>query len=182
MRDGRRKRPRARRSEQPHAVAPSDGRRDGLFRGFHYSSSGDRGDDDAIELNRARTAYAGPDPGSPGGGARAIGAGGADQGAAEERLIRNVVRRARERASGDLLVLPAEGAHIAKKSKPQPVLVATATASASGAGTVTPVLKLTSKGKKLLAHASSIRLTALGTFTPSGGAAIAVQKTFTLKR
>jgi len=43
-------------------------------------------------------------------------------------------------------------------------------------------IQLTAKGRKLLAHASLLKLTATGTFTPTGEQAVTVAKTFTLKK
>jgi hypothetical protein len=71
-----------------------------------------------------------------------------------------------------------KGAHL---SSAQPILVATGTASAARAGTVKVKIKLTTKGKQLLRHARSMKLTAKGSFTPTGRAAVVVLKTFTVK-
>jgi hypothetical protein len=43
-------------------------------------------------------------------------------------------------------------------------------------------IQLTAKGRKLLAHATLLKLTATGTFTPTGEQAVTVAKTFTLKK
>jgi hypothetical protein len=67
-------------------------------------------------------------------------------------------------------------------AKAQPVLVATGSASFSTAGTRAMTIRLTAKGKRLLAHARSIRLTAKGSFTPRGKTAITAAKTFTVRR
>jgi hypothetical protein len=71
------------------------------------------------------------------------------------------------------------GAHLAKA---QPVLVASGRATFRSAGTKTLKIKLTAYGKGLLRHASRVKLTAQGTFTPSGQAKIVARATFTLTR
>jgi 6-phosphogluconolactonase (cycloisomerase 2 family) len=81
--------------------------------------------------------------------------------------------------------LPA-GAHLASakhKQKPKPVQVATGHAHFSQTGTVTKVkLHLTANGVRLLKHANRLKLTAQGTFTPTGPHAIVARQTFTLRR
>jgi hypothetical protein len=72
------------------------------------------------------------------------------------------------------------GAHVAK-AKPATVLVATGSASFAKAGTRTLKIKLTSKGKRLLKHAKHLKLTAKGTFVPTGKSGIVALATFTLK-
>ena len=85
--------------------------------------------------------------------------------------------------AGTLLVqwyeLPA-GAKLAK-AKGKPVLVASGQANSSATGTATVHLKLTAAGKKLLKHASSLKVTGKATFTPTGQAAIVATKTFSFK-
>jgi hypothetical protein len=71
------------------------------------------------------------------------------------------------------------GAHLAKA---QPKLVASGRATFKRAGTQTLKIKLTAYGKGLLRHASRVKLTAQGTFTPSGQAKIVARATFTLTR
>jgi hypothetical protein len=69
-----------------------------------------------------------------------------------------------------------------KKAKPKPVLVASGKLTFSAAGTATVKLKLTAAGKVLLRHAKRLKLTAEGTFTPTGKTPITAFKTFVLKR
>jgi hypothetical protein len=71
-----------------------------------------------------------------------------------------------------------KGAHL---SAARPILVATGTATAAKAGVVKVKIKLTTKGKQLLRHARSVKLTAKGSFTPTGKAAVVAFKTFTIK-
>jgi hypothetical protein len=74
------------------------------------------------------------------------------------------------------------GAKLAKKAKPKPVLVAAGKRTFSAAGTATIKIKLTAAGKRLLKHAKKLKLTAKGTFTPTGKAPITATRTFVLKR
>jgi hypothetical protein len=62
------------------------------------------------------------------------------------------------------------------------VLVATGSASFSTASTRAMTIRLTAKGKRLLEHARSMKLTAKGTFSPHDKTAITATKTFTVKR
>ena len=73
------------------------------------------------------------------------------------------------------------GAHLAS-AKPKPVLLADGRATFFRAGTLKLKIKLTAKGKGLLRHAKRLKLTAKGTFTPTGKHAIVATKTFTLTR
>jgi hypothetical protein len=73
-----------------------------------------------------------------------------------------------------------KGGHLSASH--QPVLVATGRASFSKAGALKITVKLTAKGKQLLKHAKRIKLTAKGSFTPTGKAAVVALKTFTVKR
>jgi hypothetical protein len=72
------------------------------------------------------------------------------------------------------------GAHISKKAKPKPILVASGKLSFTGAGMGTLHLRLTGAGRKLLKHASRLKLTAEATFTPSGKAAVTTTRTFSI--
>jgi YVTN family beta-propeller protein len=74
------------------------------------------------------------------------------------------------------------GAKLAKKAKPKPVLVASGKLTFSAAGTAKVKIKLTAAGKSLLRHAKQIKLTAKGTFTPTGKAPVSALRAFTLKR
>lgn len=62
------------------------------------------------------------------------------------------------------------------------MLVGTGTATFIAAGVKKVVVKLTSKGKALLKHAKSIKLTATGSFTATGKVSVTSLKAFTLKR
>lgn len=73
-----------------------------------------------------------------------------------------------------------KGAHLARKAKPVPFASGQLTFKAPGAKKIT--IKLTAKGKSLIKHKSSIKLTARGSFTPTGKKAITALKTFKLKR
>jgi hypothetical protein len=74
------------------------------------------------------------------------------------------------------------GAKLAKKAKPKPILLATGQVKFSAAATKAVRLKLTAAGKALLKRSKQLKLTAKGTFTPSGEAAVSATKPFTLKR
>jgi hypothetical protein len=74
------------------------------------------------------------------------------------------------------------GAKLAKKVRPKPLLVASGRLRFAAAGTKTLELKLTAAGKALLRHGKRVKLTAKGTFTPSGKAAVSATKTFVLER
>ncbi len=75
-----------------------------------------------------------------------------------------------------------QGAKLAKRTKVKPVLVAAGHLTFSVTGTATLNVKLTSAGKRLLQHARHLKLTAKGTFTPTGTAPVIATKTFVLKR
>jgi hypothetical protein len=72
------------------------------------------------------------------------------------------------------------GAHLAK-AKPRPILVAYGDARFPKAETLKLTVKLKAKGLQLLEHAKRLKLTAVGTFTPKGKAAIRVSKAFILR-
>ncbi len=74
------------------------------------------------------------------------------------------------------------GAKLASRAKPKPVLVAAGRLGFAAAGTGTLKLKLTPAGKKLLKRARRLKLTARGTFTPTGGTAVKATRGFLLKR
>jgi subtilase family serine protease len=74
------------------------------------------------------------------------------------------------------------GAKLAKKAKPKPILVATGQVKFSATGTKALELKLTAAGKALLKRSEQLELTAKGTFTPNGKAAVSATKPFALKR
>ena len=62
------------------------------------------------------------------------------------------------------------GAKLGGKGKHAPVLVASGTVKFRSAGTATVKLRLTLTGRRLLAHARQLRLTATCVFTPVGSA------------
>jgi hypothetical protein len=72
------------------------------------------------------------------------------------------------------------GAKLAKKVKPKPVLVGVGQHTFPTAETATIKIKLTSAGKNLLKHAKTLKLTAKGTFTPTGKAQVSATKVFVL--
>jgi hypothetical protein len=71
------------------------------------------------------------------------------------------------------------GAHLARAKA---VLAASGSVSTSGAGRSKLTIRLTARGRLLLAHASHLKLTARGVLTGTGHAALAAVRTFTLKR
>jgi hypothetical protein len=73
------------------------------------------------------------------------------------------------------------GAKLAKHAAAKPVLVASGQVSFPAAGTGKLKLRLTAAGKRLLKKAKQLKLTAKGTFTPTGKAATVTTKTFSLK-
>jgi alpha-tubulin suppressor-like RCC1 family protein len=73
-----------------------------------------------------------------------------------------------------------KGAHISRKATPVPF--ASGQLSFKAPGTKKITIKLTTKGKSLIKHKSSIKLTARGSFTPTGKKAITALKTFKLTR
>jgi len=75
------------------------------------------------------------------------------------------------------------GAHLAStRHAPRPVLVATGRQAFALAGARSVRLKLTGAGKALLRHAKHVKLTASGTFTPTGQAAVRALRVFTVGR
>jgi len=74
-----------------------------------------------------------------------------------------------------------KGATLARKTKARLVLVAAGHLTFSVAGTETLNVKLTSAGKRLLKHVKHLKLTARGTFTPTGMAPITATKIFDVK-
>jgi len=73
-----------------------------------------------------------------------------------------------------------KGAHL---SRAKPVLVASGKVSTKASGVVKLTLKLTAKGRKLLAAATKpLKLTAKGVLAPSGAASLRVTHAFTVKR
>jgi hypothetical protein len=74
------------------------------------------------------------------------------------------------------------GAKLARKAKPKPVLVAAGHRTFAAAGTATIKIKLTPAGRRMLKPAKKLKLTAKGTFTPTGKLPITATRTFILKR
>ena len=74
------------------------------------------------------------------------------------------------------------GAKLASNAKPKPVLIAAGQRTFSAAGIATVKIKLTAAGKRLLKHAKEFKLTAKGTFTPTGMTPVTTTRTFVLKR
>ena len=77
-----------------------------------------------------------------------------------------------------------KGARLAKarKTRPKPILVAAGRATFKAAGTRQITMRLTKAGTRLLRRARKLKLTAKGTFTPTGRRAITATRTFTLRR
>jgi hypothetical protein len=69
----------------------------------------------------------------------------------------------------------------AKLAKPKPVLIAAGQRAFSAAGTAKIKIKLAAAGKRLLNHARKLKLTAKGTFTPTGKTPVTATKVFVLK-
>jgi hypothetical protein len=72
------------------------------------------------------------------------------------------------------------GAALARRAKP--VLVASGQRTFLAAGSGPIGIKVTAAGRRLLAHAKRLKLTAKGTFTPAGAASITAKRPFILKR
>jgi hypothetical protein len=86
-------------------------------------------------------------------------------------------------SAGQLLIswyLVPKGAHLTNAK--QPMLVATGRAALKHAGKVKVKIALTRKGRKLLKPAMRIKLTAKGSFTPTGAATTTTTRAITLKR
>jgi hypothetical protein len=74
------------------------------------------------------------------------------------------------------------GASFAKKTKAKPLLVASGRLTFAAASTGAISLKLTTAGKRLLRHVTRLRVTAKGTFTPTGATPITAMSAFVLKK
>jgi len=86
-------------------------------------------------------------------------------------------------SAGQLLLswyLVPKGAHLTKAE--QPTLVATVRATLNQAGKAKVKIALTRKGRKVLKPAQRIKLTAKGSFTPTGASTTTTTKAITLKR
>jgi hypothetical protein len=75
-----------------------------------------------------------------------------------------------------------KGAHLTKALGPQPVLVAEGRLTLAKAGTAKIKVTLTSTGRRVLRHATRVKLTGEDGFMPIGQAAVVSTKTFTLIR
>jgi hypothetical protein len=73
------------------------------------------------------------------------------------------------------------GAKLAMRARPTPVVVAAGQHTFSTAATATIKIKLTAAGRRLLEHTKRLKLTAKGTFTPTGKTPITTTKVFVLK-
>jgi hypothetical protein len=73
------------------------------------------------------------------------------------------------------------GAHVGRRHPAKPVAVASGRLSFSEAGEQKLKLELTHAGRSLLEHSRQLSLTAKGTFTPEGQAAVAVSGRFVLR-
>jgi len=71
---------------------------------------------------------------------------------------------------------------LAGRARVKPLLVARGQATFSAAETATINVKLTAGGRRLLKHATRVKLTARGTFTPTGATPVSARRTLTLKR
>jgi hypothetical protein len=74
------------------------------------------------------------------------------------------------------------GAKLATHSKAKPVLVASGQMTFPAAGTGKLKVRLTAAGRKLLKHATKVKLTAKGVFTVAGKVPVSVAKTVLLRR
>ena len=72
-----------------------------------------------------------------------------------------------------------KGAHL---SAAKPVLIASGSAGFRKLGPVTIAIKLTPKGKTLLKQHKKVKLTAKGTYTPTGSNLVSATKSFVLSR
>ena len=85
----------------------------------------------------------------------------------------------------DWYYLPS-GAHLAAsamhKHVPKAVLIAIGKAQFSRSGTAKIKIGLTANGRQLLKHANRLKLTAQGTFTPTGQHAMVASRTYRLTR
>jgi phage gpG-like protein len=71
---------------------------------------------------------------------------------------------------------------LARKTRARPVLVASGRMRFSAAGTARIKVRLTGEGRRLIKRDKTVKLTATGTFTPSGGKPIRAIEEFVLKR
>jgi hypothetical protein len=71
-----------------------------------------------------------------------------------------------------------KGAHLAAA---KPILVASGRAAVMASGELKLTLRLTARGRSLLARGRQLKLTGRGTFTPVGGSTVTVVKSFALR-
>ena len=71
--------------------------------------------------------------------------------------------------------------HASRYTKTMPVVVAKLSVVFHTAGKAKVTLKLTPAGKRLLKHSKRLKLTAKGTFTPTGGVPTTKKNAITLK-
>jgi hypothetical protein len=74
------------------------------------------------------------------------------------------------------------GAKLANKTKAKPILIASGKLTFTAAGTAKMKVALTAAGKHMLKHAKRVKVTAKGTFTPTGMPPINATRSFVLKR
>jgi Subtilase family/Fervidolysin N-terminal prodomain len=87
--------------------------------------------------------------------------------------------------AGTLLIswyLIPKGGYLAAGGTHQPLLLASCRAYFSKAGPANVMIKLTSRGARLLKHTQQIKLIVRASFTPKGKTAVVTLKTFALKR
>ena len=75
-----------------------------------------------------------------------------------------------------------QGEHHAKRRKPRQILVATTTDRLRKAGVVPVKIRLTPRGRSLLAHAQHQRLTVQASFTPAGQPTVRASRVISLSR
>jgi len=109
---------------------------------------------------------------------------GAEAKALKKLKIRGLLRKHQVKltftapAPGALALRLTTSSAAAKKA----TVLATGRAVFAAAGKKTVVLKLSSKGKKVLRHKRKLKATLSATFTPKGGAAISAKRSVSLKR
>jgi hypothetical protein len=74
------------------------------------------------------------------------------------------------------------GARLSRHARVKAILLASGRASFAGAASTSLEIKLTHAGRRLLADAKRLKVTAEDTFTPTGGVAVSATSTFLLKR
>ena len=74
------------------------------------------------------------------------------------------------------------GAKLANNTKAKPILIASGKLTFTAAGMAKMKLALTAAGKHILKNAKRVKVTAKGTFTPTGMTPINATRSFVLKR